>query len=113
MPGVVRAFGALAGDEHQHIGGGAKLRRSLLAPLRPGCGDEVVRKTFGAYGLRVNLFPDNTMPFTPTDKYTDTAVDAQYQYITQENTITGQFTHIHEDQNYRANTGYTSLLWSF
>lgn len=56
----------------------------------------------GAYGLRVKLYPDNTLPFGPTDRYTDTAIDAQYQYITDPHTFTLQATHIHERQDYRA-----------
>jgi hypothetical protein len=57
---------------------------------------------FGTYALKADLFPDNTMPFTPTDRYTDIAADAQYQYITQEHTLTFQATRIHEKQDYRA-----------
>jgi hypothetical protein len=56
----------------------------------------------GAFGLKVKVYPDNTIPNTPTDRYTDTGVDAQYQYITQMHTFTAQVTHIHENQNYLA-----------
>lgn len=56
----------------------------------------------GAYGLHVKVYPDNTIPTTPTDRYTDTAVDAQYQYITDPHTFTLQATRIHERQDYRA-----------
>ena len=56
----------------------------------------------GTYGMKVDLYPDNTMPFTPTDHFTDVAFDAQYQYISQEHTFTTQVTHIHENQNFRA-----------
>lgn len=57
---------------------------------------------FGTYGMKVKLYPDNTLPFTPTDHYTDVAFDAQYQYISQAHTVTAQITHIHENQDYRA-----------
>lgn len=56
----------------------------------------------GTYGMRVRVYPDNTMPFTSTDKYTDVAVDAQYQYVTDPHTITLQATRIHERQDYAA-----------
>ncbi|HET6907270.1 MAG TPA: hypothetical protein VFH52_10005 [Rhodanobacteraceae bacterium] len=56
----------------------------------------------GAYGLRVRVYPDNTLPFTPTDRYTDIAVDAQYQYITDPHTFALQATRIHERQSYLA-----------
>jgi hypothetical protein len=56
----------------------------------------------GTYGMKADRYPDNTLPFPPTDRYTDVAFDAQYQYISQEHTFTAQATHIHENQNYRA-----------
>ncbi|HEY7872493.1 MAG TPA: hypothetical protein VIC31_07200 [Rudaea sp.] len=56
----------------------------------------------GTYGLIADVYPDDTLPGTPTDRYTDVAVDAQYQYITDPNTVTAQATYIHEKQNYRA-----------
>ncbi len=57
---------------------------------------------FGTYGLIVDRYPDNTLPDTATDRFSDTAVDAQYQYITDPHTFTLQATHIHEKQDYRA-----------
>jgi hypothetical protein len=56
----------------------------------------------GTYGMMVNKLPDNTIPGTPTDKFTDTALDAQYQYITDPHTFTAQATYIHEKQNWDA-----------
>ena len=56
----------------------------------------------GGYGLRVDRFPDNTIPGTPTDRYTDYAVDAQYQYISDVHTYTAQAAYIWEKQDYRA-----------
>lgn len=56
----------------------------------------------GGYGLIVERYPDNTLPNTPTDRFTDLAVDAQYQYITDPHTFTAQATYIRETQNYHA-----------
>ncbi|MFC4528680.1 cytochrome C [Dyella halodurans] len=56
----------------------------------------------GTYGAKFRLYPDNTMPFTPTDSYTDIAVDAQFQHISDPHTYTFQFTRIREKQDYRA-----------
>jgi hypothetical protein len=56
----------------------------------------------GTYGMTVNKLPENTVPGTPTDRFTDTAVDAQYQYITDPHTFTAQATYIHEKQDWDA-----------
>ena len=56
----------------------------------------------GAYGLQANVYPDNLNTSTPTDRYNDVAVDAQYQYITDEHTFTAQTTYIWEKQSYNA-----------
>lgn len=56
----------------------------------------------GTYGMIVDKLPDNTVPNTPTDRYTDTALDAQYQYITDPHTFTAQATYIHERQDFNA-----------
>jgi hypothetical protein len=56
----------------------------------------------GTYGMVVNKLPENTMPETPTDRFTDTAFDAQYQYITDPHTFTAQATYIHEKQEWNA-----------
>ncbi|SFS13903.1 hypothetical protein SAMN05216570_2969 [Dyella sp. OK004] len=56
----------------------------------------------GAYGAQFRLYPDNTTPFTPTDRFTDIAVDAQFQHISDPHTYTFQFTRIHEKQDYHA-----------
>jgi hypothetical protein len=62
----------------------------------------------GAYGGRFRVYPDNTLPFTGTDRFTDIAVDAQFQHISQQHTYTFQYTHIHENQDYR--TSYPATL---
>ncbi len=56
----------------------------------------------GTYGMNVNVYPDNLDTSTPTDRYRDAAVDAQYQYITDEHTFTAQTTYIWEKQSYNA-----------
>jgi hypothetical protein len=49
-----------------------------------------------------NVFPNNLDTSTPTDRYRDVAVDAQYQYITDPHTFTAQTTYIWEKQSYNA-----------
>ncbi len=56
----------------------------------------------GTYGMVGNVYPDNLNTTTPTDRYTDVAFDAQYQYITDVHTVTAQATYIHEKQSYNA-----------
>ncbi len=56
----------------------------------------------GTYGMIANVYPDNLNTTTPTDRYRDVAVDAQYQYITDVHTFTAQTTYIHEKQSYDA-----------
>lgn len=55
----------------------------------------------GGYGLRVNKYPDSTIPGTATDKYTDYAVDAQFQSISDVHTYTAQAAYIWEKQDYQ------------
>ncbi len=56
----------------------------------------------GTYGAHFKIYPDNTMPYTQTDRYTDIAFDAQFQHISDPHTYTFQYTHIHETQDYMA-----------
>lgn len=56
----------------------------------------------GTYGIVANVYPDNLNTTTPTDRYSDVAVDAQYQYITDVHTVTAQATYIWEKQSYNA-----------
>ncbi len=57
---------------------------------------------FGTFGLLANRYPDNTMPGTPTDRFRDYALDAQYQYLTMTHAFTAQMAWIHEQQDWRA-----------
>ena len=56
----------------------------------------------GTYGMVVDRYPSNFDTSTPTDRFRDIAVDAQYQYITDPHTFTAQATYIHEKQSYNA-----------
>lgn len=56
----------------------------------------------GGYGMTANVYPDNLNTTTPTDRFRDAALDAQYQYITDEHTFTAQTTYIWEKQSYNA-----------
>lgn len=56
----------------------------------------------GAYGMQVDKFPDPLNPTGPTDRFTDTALDAQYQYLSDPHILTVQTTFIHEKQDNKA-----------
>ena len=56
----------------------------------------------GTYGIVADRYPSNFDTSTPTDRFRDIAVDAQYQYITDPHTFTAQATFIHEKQSYNA-----------
>ena len=63
----------------------------------------------GTFGMRADVFPSiadlNTDPNgRATDRFTDTAIDAQYQYISDPSIITLQSSFIHEKQQYGAYT---------
>jgi hypothetical protein len=62
----------------------------------------------GTYGMNVNVYPDNLNTTTPTDRYQDIALDAQYQYITDVHTFTAQTTYIWEKQSYNASYPITA-----
>lgn len=55
----------------------------------------------GTYGIVAKIFPSD-MTSGPSDKFTDTAVDAQYQYISKKHVFAVQSTWIHEDQDWDA-----------
>ena len=56
----------------------------------------------GTYGMLVDIYPDNLNPSGPTDRFTDTALDAQYQYLSDPHIFTVQTSYIHEKQHYKA-----------
>ncbi|MEJ2060508.1 MAG: cytochrome C [Gammaproteobacteria bacterium] len=51
----------------------------------------------GTYGMDTKVYTQGTDG--PTDKYLDTAVDTQYQYLGNNNTVTVHATYIHEKMN--------------
>ncbi len=56
----------------------------------------------GTYGMQTDIFPDSLNPNGPTNRFTDTAVDAQYQFLSDPHIITLQTSYIHEKQDNRA-----------
>jgi hypothetical protein len=62
----------------------------------------------GTYGMVADRYPSNLDTSTPTDRFRDVAVDAQYQYITDPNTFTAQATYIDEKQSYSASFPVTA-----
>jgi hypothetical protein len=56
----------------------------------------------GTYGMQVDRFPDPLNPNGPTDRITDTALDAQYQFLSDPHIATVQTTFIHEKQDNKA-----------
>lgn len=55
----------------------------------------------GTYGLVADIFPEGTN-HGDTDRFTDIALDAQYQWITENHIFSVQSTWIHEDQDWDA-----------
>jgi hypothetical protein len=53
----------------------------------------------GTYGIDAKKFPDSLDPTGPTNRYLDTAVDAQYQYITDPHRFSAQLNWIREKQS--------------
>lgn len=60
----------------------------------------------GTYGMVVNRYPSNFDTSTGTDRFTDVAIDGQYQYITDPHTFTAQATYISEKQSYGTSYPY-------
>jgi hypothetical protein len=57
---------------------------------------------FGTFGMIGDVYPDSTDTTTQTNRFRDIGLDAQYQYITDPHTITGQVSYIHEKQYWNA-----------
>ncbi len=62
----------------------------------------------GTYGMVADRYPSNFDTSTPTDRFRDIAIDAQYQYITDPHTFTAQVTYIDEKQLYNASFPVTT-----
>lgn len=52
----------------------------------------------GLFGLTAKKFPDNLNPVGATDKFSDTGIDAQYQYISDQHRFSTMLTYIRERQ---------------
>lgn len=60
----------------------------------------------GTYGLRANVFPGGGLPLSgATNRFTDTALDAQYQFIGDRHIVTVLGTYIHENRDLNASYG--------
>jgi hypothetical protein len=59
----------------------------------------------GTYGMRFDISHNDG---GPTDRYTDTAIDAQYQHISDPSIFTAQATYMHEKQDLRDFAGGAS-----
>jgi hypothetical protein len=60
----------------------------------------------GAYGVEAKLFPGGGIPLSgPTNKFSDWAIDSQYQYIGDEHMVSVLGTYIHEKQTLDATFG--------
>lgn len=61
----------------------------------------------GTLGLNTHLYPGGGNPLSgPTDNYLDIGADAQYQYITSNNSLTLHAIYIHERQELNASSAY-------
>jgi hypothetical protein len=58
--------------------------------------------TFGTFGIKADTHPTGTGEHGPTDSFTDVALDAQYQFIADENIISAYFTWVHENRDFNA-----------
>jgi len=58
----------------------------------------------GTYGIRTSQVPAGQPVTGPTDKFTDIALDSQYQYITDDHQLTVLGTFIHEHQSLDASS---------
>jgi hypothetical protein len=60
---------------------------------------------FGTYGISADTHPSGVGEHGPTNSQTDVAVDAQYQFIGDDNIASAYLTWIHEDRNFGAIAG--------
>ena len=56
----------------------------------------------GGYGMEANAYSDPTDSGSPTDRYQDRAIDAQYQYALEKHRVSAQATWIHESIDWNA-----------
>jgi hypothetical protein len=98
------AFSFLRAGQDIHTDGGVAALKGYNPYWRVAYGHDWGPNSvmIGTYGLVADRYPSNFDTSTPTDRYRDVAVDAQYQYITDPHTFTAQATYIHEKQSYDA-----------
>ncbi|MGZ5570920.1 MAG: cytochrome C [Usitatibacter sp.] len=98
------AFSVLRQGQDSHTDGGVAALKGYNPYWRLAYNREwgASSAMVGTYGFVAERYPSNIDPSTPTDRFRDIAVDAQYQYITDPHTITAQATYIHEKQSYKA-----------
>lgn len=51
----------------------------------------------GVFAMNSDIYPDNTNPSGPVTRFRDRGFDAQYQYLLDPHTVTGQLSYIHEN----------------
>jgi len=98
------AFSVLRQGQDSHTDGGVAALKGYNPYWRLAYNREwgASSAMVGAYGMQADRYPSNLDPSTPTDRFRDVAIDAQYQYITDPHTFTAQATYINEKQTYTA-----------
>jgi hypothetical protein len=59
----------------------------------------------GTFGLAAKVYPDPTDPTGPTNRFRDTGLDAQYQYLLDPHSVTVTASYIHERIDYADSIG--------
>jgi hypothetical protein len=54
----------------------------------------------GTFGMLANVYPDSSAPSGPTDSFTDTGFDSQYQYMGEARKLTLRGSYIYEQQSW-------------
>jgi hypothetical protein len=94
----IGAEAPLTGDNEDVVKGVSPYWRLALSRERGASSLEI-----GTYGLSAKLYPGGGTPLRgPTNRFLDTGVDAQYQWLTAKHIVTLHSTWIHEKQNWDA-----------
>jgi hypothetical protein len=98
------AFSFMRAGQDTHTDGGVAALKGYNPYLRLAYNHEWGANSVmvGTFGLIADRYPSNFDTSTPTDRFRDIAVDAQYQYITDPHTFTAQASYIYEKQSYDA-----------
>ena len=54
----------------------------------------------GTFGMHSNIYPDSSMPSGPTDSFSDSGFDSQYQYLGETNKLTLRGSYLYEQQSW-------------